>query len=78
MVRLVEVGGHWFVQLPHCYVGPVVIHPGVKSGFCFSNISHVALASANHVHHVLCLACEMMSDLVSPSCVASESVSAVH
>ena len=60
VVRLVEVRGQWFVQLPHCYVGVVAIHPDVKRVFCFSNILHVALASANHVHHVLCLACEIL------------------
>lgn len=79
MVWLVEVGGHWFVQLPCCYVGSVAIHPNVKSVSCFSHIIlHVAPAAANHVY-VLCLACELMSNLVFTSCgVAREGVGGVH
>ena len=49
---LVEVCGHWFVQLLCCDVGLVAIQPNTLGILCLSHVLHVTLVTADNVHNV--------------------------
>ena len=52
VVWLVEVSGHWFVQLLRCDVGSVAIQPDMQGVLCLSHILHVTLVTADNAHNV--------------------------
>ena len=81
VVCLVEVCGHWFVQLLCCDVGSVAIQPDMQGILCLSHILHFTLVTADNVHDVFFwFTCKLVCDGVSPACgiIADKSVGAFY